>query len=87
MVPLEIIQQLKETFAEDKPTNIEHPVKIGDRVLIDSGSMSGIEGIVCRVLPGKRRIAVLLEFLGQQTQIEIDIDQVQLPRDYRAAIT
>jgi transcriptional antiterminator RfaH len=85
-VPSEVIQQLQATFGPDEVTTVEQPLKIGDRVLIESGPMRGLEGIVCRVLPGKTRVALLLEFLGQQTQIEIDVSQAQAPRDRRSAL-
>ena len=86
VIPDEVIAQLQSTFGADEVTTVDHPIKIGDRVLIETGPMRGTEGIVCRVLPGKTRVALLLEFLGQQTQIEIDIDQIQNPRDLRAAL-
>ena len=78
-VPAEIIQQLQAVFGADEPKTIEQTLAIGDRVLIESGPMRGFEGIVCRVLPGKTRVALLLEFLGQQTQIEIDLAEIHVP--------
>ena len=86
IIPDEVIQQLKSTFGADEVATVEQSIKIGDRVLIEAGPMSGAEGVVCRVLPGKTRVALLLEFLGQQTQIEIDIDQIQTPRDLRTTV-
>ncbi len=83
IVPDDVIQHLQSSFGGGEAMVVDHALKIGDRVLIETGPMRGAEGIVCRVLPGKARIALLLEFLGQQTQIEIDIDQVQAPRDHR----
>ena len=86
VIPDEVIQQLKATFGQDEITTVETALKIGDRVIIEAGPMRGSEGVVCRVLPSKTRVALLLEFLGQQTQIEIDIEQLQLPTDLRTAI-
>jgi len=85
-IPPEVIRQLQATFGQDEITMVEQTLKIGDRVLIESGPMQGLEGIVCRVLPGRNRVALLLEFLGQQTQIEIDLDQTQAQRDRRSAL-
>jgi transcriptional antiterminator RfaH len=85
IVPTEVIEQLQSSFGTNEPMEVDHPLKIGDRVLIEAGPMQGAEGIVCRVLPGKARVALLLEFLGRQTQVEIDMDQIQAPRDHRLA--
>jgi len=86
VIPDEVIQQLKATFGQDEITTVETALKIGDRVIIEAGPMRGSEGVVCRVLPSKTRVALLLEFLGQQTQIEIDIEQLHLPTDLRTTI-
>jgi len=86
IIPEEVIQQLQHAFGEDEVKTVETSIKIGDRVLIEAGPMRGVEGIVCRVLPGKTRVALLLDFLGQQTQIEIDIDQIQTPSDLRTTL-
>jgi transcriptional antiterminator RfaH len=87
VIPTDVIQQLQSTFGQDEPKTVDHSLQIGDRVLIEAGPMRGAEGVVCRVLPGKMRVALLLEFLGQQTQIEIDVEQVQTPRDRRTSIS
>ena len=86
VIPDAAIQQLQSSFGLDEPATVDQSLKIGDRVLIEAGPMQGTEGTVCRVLPGKTRVALLLEFLGQQTQIEIDVSQVQSPRDLRSSI-
>ena len=78
-IPEEVIQQLQTVFGAEEPKTVEHALKIGDRVLIETGPMRGFDGIVYRVLPGKTRVALLLEFLGQQTQIEIDLAGIQIP--------
>jgi transcriptional antiterminator RfaH len=86
VVPVDVIQGLQSTFGSEDPALVDHPVKIGDRVIIEAGPMRGAEGVVCRVLPGRTRVALLLEFLGQQTQVELDLDQIKAPRDLRAGI-
>ena len=43
----------------------------GDEVEIAEGAMRGLRAIVTRVLPGRERIAVLMEFLGRQTMVEL----------------
>jgi len=87
VVPTETIQELQAAFGTDQITTVDHSLKIGDWVLIESGPMQGTEGLVCRILPGKARVALLIEFLGVQTQVEIDLDEVQTPLDHRANLS
>ena len=51
---------------------IEDTMHPGDLVQIAAGPMSGLEAVVTRVMPAKQRVAVLLDFLGRQTTIEMD---------------
>lgn len=83
IVPPDAIQELQATFGAEQVTTVEHSLKIGDRVLIESGPMQGTEGMVSRILPGRARVALLIEFLGVQTQVEINLDEVQTTRDRR----
>jgi len=78
IIPVEVIRELKQTFATDEPTTIDRTVQIGDRAIVQVGPMRGAEGLVCRVLPEKGRVAILMEFLGQQTQIEIDVNHLEI---------
>ena len=39
---------------------------------IVAGPMCGLEAVVTRVMSAKQRVAVLLDFLGRQTTIEMD---------------
>jgi hypothetical protein len=38
--------------------------------------MHGLQALVTRVMPSKQRVAVLLDFLGRQTVVELDRDAV-----------
>ncbi len=50
-----------------------HP---GETVEISGGAFDGLEGVVTRVMPGRERVAVLLEFLGRQTSVELSSEGV-----------
>ncbi len=78
IVPLEVIRELQQTFGSDEPTTVDRTVCIGDRAVVQVGPMQGVEGLICRVLPEKGRVAILMEFLGQQTQVEIDVDHLEI---------
>ena len=86
VIPTEAIRELQVAFGAEQVTNVNHPLKIGDQVLIESGPMRGTEGTVCRILPGPARVSLLIEFLGVQTQVEINLDEVQTNRNHRVGL-
>ena len=51
-------------------------VETGDVVRISGGVLDSLEGVVTRVMPGRKRVAVLLDFLGRQTAVEVDIASI-----------
>jgi hypothetical protein len=38
--------------------------------------MQGLQAVVSRLMPARDRVAVLLDFLGQQTIVEVDREQL-----------
>jgi transcription antitermination factor NusG len=45
-------------------------------VIIGSGVFEGLEAVVTRVMPGPQRVAVLLDFLGRQTTLEVPTSEL-----------
>jgi transcriptional antiterminator RfaH len=45
----------------------------GDDVSIASGPLQGATGTVTRLLPGRERVRVLLEFLGSTREVEVPL--------------
>ena len=66
-----VIEDLKQAVGTDELHIISATLKPGDPVEIAEGAMRGLRAIVLRVVPSRERIAVLLEFLGRQTTIEV----------------
>lgn len=85
-IPSWVIEELQLQLGGVEPIEIRQTVKIGDRVLVESGPMQGGEGTVCMVVPAKNRAVVLLEFLGQQTPVEMDLNQLELSEDWRQCV-
>ena len=52
----------------------------GDPVLINSGPFSGYEGIFDARLPGSERVRVLLEFLGNQRRLTVELNASQIAK-------
>ena len=70
-IPEEIIRELQQAIGEDGLRTIPEEFVPGDEVEIAEGAMRGLRAVVTRGLPGRERIAVLMEFLGRQTMIEL----------------
>jgi transcriptional antiterminator RfaH len=85
-IPEEIIRELQQAVGEAGLRTIPEQFLPGDEVEITEGAMRGLRAVVTRVLPGRERIAVLMEFLGRQTMIELPRHFLIKEGDERAAI-
>ena len=63
-------------FGDEEVRVIGAEVETGDVVRISGGVLDSLEGVVTRVMPGRKRVAVLLDFLGRQTAVEVDIASI-----------
>ena len=70
-IPESAIRELQQVVGADEPLTIPEYFVPGDEVEITEGAMRGLRAVVLRGLPGRERIAVLMEFLGRQTMIEL----------------
>lgn len=86
-IPDEVMQELRARFADDSAYVISNSLAAGDDVEISGGAFHGLAGVITRVMPARERVAVLLEFLGRQTAVEIPTVSVIKRADARAAIT
>jgi len=55
-------------------------------VRISGGGFHGLTAVVSRVIPGPQRVAVLMEFLGRQTTVELASEAVIRAEDERKLI-
>ena len=55
----------------------------GDEVSIASGAFRGLEAVVQSYLPSRERVAVLLDFLGRQTLVQLPQDALIKSGDAR----
>jgi len=75
-LPATTIAQLRELVGATELHTIAHEFSPGDPVLLTQGGMRGLRGLISRVLPGQKRVEVLMEILGRQTSIELEIDSL-----------
>jgi transcriptional antiterminator RfaH len=81
------IEHLKECFGDAEAIALEEEPIPGQKTLITHGSFCGIEVIVLRALPGRRRVQVLLEMLGTTTTVELDLNSISGQRRYPRSLS
>lgn len=75
-IPEAAIKELQAAMDGQDLRVVEDGLQPGDRVQIAAGAMHGLEAVVSRVVPSQLRVAVLLDFLGRQTTVELDRNQL-----------
>ena len=85
-IPDAVILELQQAVGATGLHTIPENLKPGDDMEITEGAMRGLRAVVTRVLPGRERIAVLMEFLGRQTMIELPRHFLLKEGDERAGI-
>ena len=70
-IPGAVIEALRSVVGAETVHVIGGGPQPGETVRIAGGVFHGLEALVTRVIPGRQRVAVLLEFLGRQTTVEL----------------
>ncbi|HEY5044017.1 MAG TPA: transcriptional activator RfaH [Verrucomicrobiae bacterium] len=86
VIPEAVIRELRQAFGLSELHTISTALLPGDVVQIAEGAMRGLRAVISRVMPGRERVTVLMEFLGRQTTIEVPLNSVIKEGDARAAI-
>ncbi len=76
VVPSEVIEDLKASLGQDIVT-VSSNICPGDEVCIIGGSLQGFMALVKQVMPSARRVAVLMDFLGRQTTVELGFEAIE----------
>ena len=75
-VPDQVIAELRALVGENGLQNTERAFQIGDQVRICGGPLHGLEAVVTQYMPGQQRVAVLLDFLGRQSTVNLGVSSV-----------
>ena len=67
----QVIAELQTLVGEEEIRTVEPAIAVGQEVEVANGPFAGFLGIVTRVMPARDRVAVLLDFLGRQTTVEL----------------
>jgi transcriptional antiterminator RfaH len=68
----DLIGELMECFGVDETLAMERHPRPGDTVNVVTGAFFGMQAVVLRSWPAKRRVQILLEILGRPTPMEVD---------------
>jgi transcriptional antiterminator RfaH len=86
LVPEATIEELRLAVGATGLHIISPELVPGDAVQIADGTLRGLRAVVTRVMPSRERVAVLMEFLGRQTMIELALNSLIKEGNERAAI-
>jgi transcriptional antiterminator RfaH len=80
IVPDHLIYEVRRKVEEIQAAGGEvfAGLKTGDTVRINEGPFKGYEAIFDARLPGNERVRVLLEFLGSQRKVQVELDAGQI---------
>ena len=81
-----VIAELQAAFGAEALHTIAADLRPGDAVHIAEGSFCGLRAVVTRLMPGRERVAVLMDFLGRQTTIELPRHALIKEGDARAIV-
>lgn len=71
-VPEAAIEDLRRCFADEEPMPVQDHLLPADEVVVSEGAFAGMQAVVLKVLPARRRVQILLEVLGRPTPVEVD---------------
>jgi transcriptional antiterminator RfaH len=78
VVPEAVVLGLQQIFETEEPLAVDTCPRPGDAVTLTTRAFFGMEAVVLKSWPAKRRVQVLLEILGRPTQLDVDCGQIML---------
>ena len=75
----QFVLQLRDVIGENCSLELERVVSVGGKYEVANGPMQGQEGEVVEVLPGGERVRMLLDFIGGERSVEVDIYSLLMP--------
>ena len=70
------IEEMRSEFDDAEVREIETSIEAGDEVEIVDGALKGLTVMVSRLLPGKERVRILMEWLGEDREAEVSVDAI-----------
>lgn len=85
-VPQSFVESIKKEIrnrkdaTEEELVTLSPIIEIGDEVEVAHGPFQGMQGTVVAVPSATERVKILLEFLGEQQAVDMDLFSILLPR-------
>jgi transcriptional antiterminator RfaH len=76
VVPDAIVRELRASVRDEETIVIESGIDVGEEVNVVSGPFQGVRAVVTRVMPARERVAILLEVLGMEREVEIAMGSI-----------
>jgi transcriptional antiterminator RfaH len=86
VVSEQTMEELRQAVGPVDLHTINPELAEGDEVRVADGTLRGLKAIVSRIMPGRERVAVLMNLLGRETTVEIDSGAVLKEGDSRREI-
>ncbi|HRQ87599.1 MAG TPA: transcription termination/antitermination NusG family protein [Bacteroidia bacterium] len=82
------LDELRAEFPEEENAiRVLRPEIVpGDEVMVIEGAMKGLKTVVTRLVSGGDRVAVLLDWLGQEREAEVSLRSVMRPGNIREEV-
>ncbi len=75
-VPDQAIEEIRAVLSTEGVHVIAAEPEVGEEVVMSGGAFHGLQAVITKVMPGKERVMVLMDFLGRQTAIEVGLTSV-----------
>jgi transcriptional antiterminator RfaH len=85
-IAAEVIADLRTALGPEELRVLDTPLAPGDVVRIADGSLRGLLAVVAQVQSSRDRVAVLMEFLGRQTMVELPVSALVREGESRARV-
>jgi transcriptional antiterminator RfaH len=76
VVDEDVIGELRHYVQDNETIEIVPEIIPGDEVTVLDGPFRGLRAVVTRIMPAKERVAVLLDLLGTQREVEVTAARV-----------
>lgn len=88
VIEADCLEELRREFPEsgDGVRVVAPALEVGDEVTVTEGVMKGMKSLVSSLLPGKERVKILMEWLGQEREVEVEVRAVHRVGNIREEI-
>ncbi len=76
-----VIKELQLHFGTDDTLVVTNHITPGDEVTVTEGAFAGLDALVLKNLPARKRVQILLEVLGRPTPVEVRWDSLLLKKN------